>query len=106
MSINEMTSAEFTNYRALTGLSIDELSTLMTVRPDQIRTYEQGHSLVAEKHAEFMTQLVADHNADLEELLATDGPIELGGYRPASWYIALGTRIAERDPTRRIIANY
>lgn len=106
MSDNEMTSAEFTSYRALTGLSIDELSALVGARPDRIRNYEQGHGLVSEEHAEFMTQLVADHNADLEEVLATDGPIELGGYRPASWYIALGVRIAERDPTRRIIISY
>lgn len=101
-----MTGAEFTTRRALTGLSVAELSSLMLTSSTRIHDYEDGRALISDEHSAFMTQLVADHTADMEDLLAGHDPIHLGGSRPTNWYRALGVRIAERAPHRHILTDY
>lgn len=104
MSTKAMSSAEFIATRHLVGLTVDQLGEQLNISERTIRNWQSGKYFIGDSAAEAVRDLRSEHDTELEKLLedAVGGdsivlPRGTETY-PAGWYVALASRILDRDP--------
>ena len=101
----QMSPAQFAGYRSLLGLTHDEMGARLVnrfgrpVNPATIRDWETGREQIGQSIAAQVWQLVSEHDALVQEMLAAEEPIRLprrgdGG----GWQIAAYGRALAIDP--------
>lgn len=101
----QMSPAQFAGYRSLLGLTHDEMGARLvnrfgrSVNPATIRDWETGREQIGQSIAAQVWQLVSEHDALVQEMLAAEDPIRLprrgdGG----GWQIAAYGRALAIDP--------
>lgn len=100
-----MTPAEVAATRRLIGLTAEQLGEHLAINPRTIRAWETGGYSPSEPAANTLRALRAEHDAELDELIANvgQGAVTLPtGPRARGWYLALAARLIDRDPAAQL----
>lgn len=104
-----LSAAKFTAKRNLLGITLDALALELGVNPRTVRSWGEGREPVPKSASDGLAKLRRLHDADLEDIIATPGPVLLPrsrdndkGRRPRGWWAGIAARIEALDPDRAI----